>query len=256
MEQKMSYPQYYHTLGVEVTASPDEIKAAYRKLAKKYHPDVNRNNKKAEEKLKKINEAYEVLGNLGKRAEYDYLGKQEEEAKKQSQQPKSPAYETYSPEQTTPHPSPQFKKRLIIGIFLFIYLNWLIVHYKEIPQIVENWQNTIIPPAVSAIQSLKEKTRASYIRQKKQLAVYAVKNQYAILLDSVLDTETKDAVDEQTGYSLLMLTDDIETAKKLLTAGVDPNYKAPDKMTAVNLAAKKNNFQMLSLLQKHGAKIN
>jgi len=64
----------YDSLGVPKTASIDEIKAAYRKLAKKYHPDLNPNDKAAEEKMKEINAAYEVLGDEKKRANYDRFG--------------------------------------------------------------------------------------------------------------------------------------------------------------------------------------
>lgn len=70
----MDYKDYYKTLGVERTATPEEIKKTYRKLALKYHPDRNRGNKEAEEKFKEINEAYEVLGDKAKRARYDQLG--------------------------------------------------------------------------------------------------------------------------------------------------------------------------------------
>lgn len=70
----MDFKDYYKILGVERKASADEIKKAYRKLAVKFHPDKNPNNKQAEEKFKEINEAYEVLGNDEKRKKYDELG--------------------------------------------------------------------------------------------------------------------------------------------------------------------------------------
>lgn len=70
----MDFKDYYKVLGVERTASADAIKAAYRKLARKYHPDLNPGDKKAEERFKGINEAYDVLGDLAKRKKYDELG--------------------------------------------------------------------------------------------------------------------------------------------------------------------------------------
>lgn len=70
----MEYKDYYKVLGVERTASDDEIKKAYRKLALKYHPDKNPGDSKAEERFKEINEAHEVLGDSQKRAKYDQLG--------------------------------------------------------------------------------------------------------------------------------------------------------------------------------------
>lgn len=70
----MDYKDYYKVLGVNKNASQDEIKKAYRKLAVKYHPDKNKDNKSAEEKFKAVNEAHEVLGDPEKRKKYDQLG--------------------------------------------------------------------------------------------------------------------------------------------------------------------------------------
>lgn len=75
-----NYKDYYKILGVERNAAEKEIKSAYRKLARKYHPDVNPNNKSAEEKFKEISEAYEVLSDKDKRARYDQFGQYWEQA--------------------------------------------------------------------------------------------------------------------------------------------------------------------------------
>src|ERR1700683_3568129 len=66
-----SRPDYYKTLGVDKKATPEDIKKAYRKLARKYHPDTNPGDKQAEERFKEISQAHDVLGVPEKRKQYD-----------------------------------------------------------------------------------------------------------------------------------------------------------------------------------------
>lgn len=73
-EVRVEYKDYYQTLGIEKDASPEDIKKAYRKLVRKYHPDVSKH-KDAKEKTQEINEAYDVLGDAEKRTAYDDLGR-------------------------------------------------------------------------------------------------------------------------------------------------------------------------------------
>src|ERR1700676_2318029 len=70
----VKFKDYYDVIGVPRTATADDIRKEYRKLARKYHPDVNPGDKSAEEKFKEVNEAYEVLSDPDKRKRYDQLG--------------------------------------------------------------------------------------------------------------------------------------------------------------------------------------
>src|SRR5699024_12114620 len=97
----MKFIDYYKILGVQKSATPAEIKKAYRKLARKYHPDVNPNDEEAEAKFKQLSEAYEVLNDPEKRKKYDEYGENwehagaYEQARQQQQQGGRRSY-TYS----------------------------------------------------------------------------------------------------------------------------------------------------------------
>ena len=81
------FKDYYSILGIDKKSSAEEIKKAFRKLAVKYHPDRNPDNKQAEEKFKEISEAYEVLGDVDKRKKYDQFGKYWRQAEQAGQSP-------------------------------------------------------------------------------------------------------------------------------------------------------------------------
>ena len=87
----MEYKDYYKTLGVDRSASKDEIKKAYRKLALQYHPDRNPGDTQSEEKFKELNEAYQVLSDEDKRAHYDQLGTSYERFQRQAELLKKPS---------------------------------------------------------------------------------------------------------------------------------------------------------------------
>src|SRR5512136_1972280 len=70
----MATGDYYEVLGVKKDASQDDIKKSFRQLARKYHPDLNKGSKEAEEKFKEINEAYQVLSDPQEKAQYDQVG--------------------------------------------------------------------------------------------------------------------------------------------------------------------------------------
>jgi len=72
----MQYQDYYETLGVPRTATPEEIRSAFRKKAREYHPDVAKDKVKGAEKFKEVNEAYEVLSDPAKRTKYDQMGRE------------------------------------------------------------------------------------------------------------------------------------------------------------------------------------
>src|SRR5438045_6889022 len=97
----MDFIDYYKVLGVDKNASEEDIKKAYRKLARKYHPDLNPNNKEAKTKFQQINEANEVLSNPESRKKYDEYGenwKHAEEYEQAKQAQKAQHHYQYQPD--------------------------------------------------------------------------------------------------------------------------------------------------------------
>ena len=91
----MDYKDYYKILEIDKKATPEEIKKAYRTLAKKYHPDRNQNDKKAEEQFKLVNEANEVLSDPEKRKQYDELGENWQQNSQAYNQQRNPNQQYY-----------------------------------------------------------------------------------------------------------------------------------------------------------------
>src|SRR5690554_6294644 len=98
----MAFIDYYKILGLTKGATVKEIKAAYRKLARKYHPDLNPDNKESEQKFKEINEAHEVLSDPENRKKYDMYGEdwKHGEAKEKAQREYQEQYQQQSSRQS------------------------------------------------------------------------------------------------------------------------------------------------------------
>src|ERR1700740_186668 len=97
----MAFVDYYKTLGVEKNATGEEIKKAYRKLARKFHPDLNPNDKEANKKFQQINEANEVLSDAEKRKKYDAYGEHWQHAEEYEKAKQQQSQQGYNANQYT-----------------------------------------------------------------------------------------------------------------------------------------------------------
>ncbi len=269
----MAYPEYYNELGVSPSADMKEIKSAYRKLAKKYHPDLNPGDKKAEDKLKKINAAYDVLSDFSKRAEYDYFGQQAEKAMQEYQE-QAPAEQTKEKpiyrKENTPQDAPQknptkpmsfgrliFNRTVILGIFIG-YLMFLHSNIdKNDPQNIKKMMNNSSAVLVDKVKDIKDwfVENIASVDWKQKFLFIAVKNNWVSNLTALLEKNPDAQIVDEKGYSLLMYAPTRKVAEILLAYGADINYVAPDDETPYSQALRNNRRAIINLYLEKGVKM-
>lgn len=285
----MAYPDYYDILDVKISATTAEIKRAYHKQAKKYHPDVNPNNKKAEVQFRKINEAYEVLKDAKKREDYDYFGQQEIETERVAKQKVKNNFnnnstknekssevdyadlivQNYLKHKDNETYSNKTKNiiRVINVIFpilvFYVYGSWMYQNIKTkntlkpAIDIVEKDITTKVEKVNLYQQDILKKLENYWQNWRNKALWEALKNTdlmkiYEILQANPTDIDVKDI----NGYSLLMLTDNEEAMKILLSYAPNVNYIAPDGNSALSIAVKQNNKKIVEILLQNGADAN
>ena len=277
IERTMAYPEYYDILGVSTDASPEDIKRAYRRLAKKYHPDTHSGDKTAEEKLKRINEAYDVLKDLAKRAEYDYFGTMPAaEADTAPEDSAAPTHADTSPEPTPRdaayYPNPQRQKRgwrffggkVCLLCFLLLYALFLYAHRdpqdpKNIVKILSNSSATVQRVSDKVAHGFHNFTFRKFkdSETQKKLILYAVRNKRLFMLDILLSYISPNLVDEQNHHrSLLLTAENPEIIELLIMSGANVNQKDDLGETALTLAVRRNDVLAAELLLRAGANVN
>ena len=271
--EKMEYPEYYKILELPLSAESAEIKRQFRKLAKKYHPDLHAGDRQAEEMFKKLKEAYEVLSDENKRTAYDLDWKkqrdieQKQRKKEATEKKKNEQKVKKQPptEQTKAKPEKPAKKTLsktnkrhvsfkAIRLFLSLTIIFAVLFFS-VPKIMENRQKiTDSLPNISELSNGLE----SYLLKKE------VQNNDVAEVKKILQKEESKAVADENivnfknadGYSLLMLSKTAEMSKMLIENGAEINYTAPDGATALLLAVKSDNFELVRLLLDNKAEPN
>lgn len=269
----MSYPEYYEILNIKPEASQDEIKRAYHKLAKKLHPDTHGNDKKSEEKLKKVNEAYNVLKDEKKRAEYDFFGKQAKEAERQSnEQTKNDpyVYEQPQPEPVIIKEQVNWWKYLwfcinkIILLTILLGYCWLLYSNADknepynVSKMLINTADYLIKEIPNKINSGVEVLHNKYKNSSmpEKLTFYLVKNGKINLLKTLtpmLDMKALDSSDNM--HSLLMSSPNGEMTEYLLSLPQDVSYVAKDGSTALSEAIERGDSDSIVLLLRSGARV-
>ena len=230
----MNYPDYYKVLNVKNNASMAEIKEAYHAMVKKYHPDINKNNKKAEEKLKQINAAYAVLKNYAKRAEYDYHRRNKAINSVENTQaaPKQYGFRVWI-------------TKFFLLLFLIMYILFLFQYRdKDKPYNILLTLNN----AAEEMEAIPQKLLNSALIKAVE---YDNVKSVAWLLKSGANAEQYD----ERGYNLLMLTDNPQIAELLILHNAKVNYTAADGNSPLQQAVNNQNQEIKKILFKYGAKM-
>lgn len=269
----MEYPEYYKILELPLSAEQDEIKRQFRRLAKKYHPDLHAGDKTAEEMFKRLKEAYEVLSNENKRAAYDLDWKKQREKEQKQRKKQERKTKRESPKQTAskPTPSPQANQKKtsvkplhkkskksvlfkVIRLFLSLTIIFAIL-FISVPKIMENRQKIAgSVPNFSEFSSgltnyfLKNDVLNNDIAEVQE--ILQKKEQTAVADKNIVNFKNAD------GYSLLMLSKTAEMSRMLIENGAEINYASPDGATALLLAVKNDNLEQVRLLLENKAEPN
>lgn len=271
----MAYPEYYNILGVKTDASPDEIKQAYICLVKKYHPDTHQGNKASEDRLKQINEAYDVLKDLAKRAEYDYFGVNEELAADcetptpQTKPVKYPKLFAYFGESAKFHLSLRVVAcKLFFISFIILYGIFLYAHRdpqepNNLLKMLTNSSQALIKNGKEGIQTGLNSFGSSMVGRQKIVdgLFYLVRNNHVKSLKSLLKimpAETAyfcvNAADKQNhNRTLLMEAQNPEIITLLIAAGAIVDRVDDLGETALTLAVRNGNAVAVELLLQAGA---
>lgn len=259
----MAYPEYYKVLGLKTDASPDEVKQAYVRLAKKYHPDTHSGDKKAEEKLKRINEAYNVLKDLAKRAEYDYSGGN---GALWRQNKYSQSFASFSE-------SVRRRFRFVIGkLFLlsFLIASGIFLYAHRDPSEPKNWFKMLANSTQAVVDGGKQSVQFGISRfnrspaQRRKVVealFYMVRNGNIKILDYMLQVLPADSMHfyinatdkENHNRTLLMEAQKPEIIVLLLDAGAIVNQTDDLGETALTLAVRNGNAVATELLLQAGA---
>ena len=254
----MAYPEYYEILQVAIDASPEDIKKSYVKLVKKYHPDVNQGDAAAEETLKRINEAYDVLKDLAKRAEYDYMGTVGNDYAEQDVDMVVASNNIASPHKPTEKHFAVFSwgKKFLQFLWIFAFVAIGMVYFAKVYQ--KQPSKTTAPEANNANSFMqKSLQKISRYTDMKKLLVYAANNNYKLLLSFLLKSFPQPSPTLLRRLGLLLLSvQDVEIAKMLIDYGADVNTKDKSGETALTQAVRRNDAAMTELLLQAGADAN